>query len=201
MAEEHVLKKLPFAYNALNGISEQTVKFHHDTHHAGYVNKLDEIEKKLEAIERGQANANYSEYGELKRRETFNASGVILHDIYWEILGGNGEIDEGLSITKKIKQDFGSVEKWKEDLMACAKASTGWAILCWDASDGKLKNFLCDSHNIGAVWGAVPLIALDVFEHAYYHDYGPNRAAYFWAFFKNLNWKAVDERYKKYVLK
>ncbi len=197
MAGERKLKDLPYAYGALKGLSEQLVKWHHGVHHAGYVKKLNEIEATLETADKTAANANYSAYGELKRRETFNASGVLLHELYWESLGGDGKIDEGSGIAKKIIDDFGSFEKWQEDIVACAKASTGWAILCLDPADDKLRNYLCDSHNQGAVWGATPLLALDVFEHAYYHDYGPDRAKYITAFLENVNWKAVDERLGK----
>ncbi len=197
--KERKLKDLPYAYDKLNGISKETLSFHHDKHYAGYVAKLNEINKRLEAADRNAANANFSEYGELKRKETFNASGTILHEIYFENMGGDGIVDQNLDVVKQIISDFGSVENWKADTNACATASLGWAILCYDPSDGMLHNFLCDSHHLGAVWGAVPIIALDVFEHAYYHDQGPNRGAYLKNFFENINWKAVNERYLRYV--
>ena len=195
----HAVKPLPFAYNALQGISEQVNKWHHDTHYAGYVNKRNEIESALETADRSKANANYSAYGELKRRETFNASGQILHEYYWGMLGGDGNADKSLSVVKKIEEDFGSFEKWREDFIACAKASLGWTVVCFDYSDGKMHNFLCDFHNNGAVWGAVPILALDVFEHAYYHDYGPDRVKYIEAYLKNIDWKKVDGEYEKMV--
>jgi len=199
MAGEHKLKPLPYAYNALKGITEEVVRWHHDTHQAGYVNKRNEIEKKLESVDRAAANANFSEYRELKREETFNASGMILHEIYWDVMGGDGTVDENLPVVQKIKQDFGSVEKWKEDFLAAAKASRGWAILCWDPSDGKLHNYICDWHHDGAVWGAVPLLPIDVWEHAYYRMHGPNRATYIDDYLKNLKWSAIDQRYERFV--
>jgi Fe-Mn family superoxide dismutase len=192
----HELKKLPYAYDALKGISKEVVTWHHDTHHKGYVDKRNEIEEKLKSADRSSANANYSEYGELKRRETFNASGMILHEIYWDVMGGDGKIDENLSVVKKIKEDFVSLNAWQEDFVACAKASLGWTILCYDPSDGKLHNYLCDFHNNGAVWGAIPLLPIDVWEHAYYRDYGPKRPGYVDAFLENVNWSKVDELFK-----
>jgi Fe-Mn family superoxide dismutase len=191
MAFEHKTKPLPFAYGSQKGISEATDKRHHDTHYAGYVAKRNEVEQKLEACDKTKANANYSEFGELKRKETFNASGQILHELYWEVLGGDGAIDSDSAIAKAIVADFGSFENWKADMVATAKASTGWAILCLDPSDGRLHNYLCDSHNFGAVWGAIPLLALDVFEHAYYGDYGPDRAKYIEAYLSDVDWKKV----------
>ena len=163
------------------------------------------MKKKLEekgAELRNLANANYSEFGELKRRETFNANGAILHDIFWENLGGTGNVDEAPKIKKKIIDDFGNVENWKLDLVATAISAknSGWAVLAIDElSDGKLRNLLIDEHGVGAIWGAKPLIALDVYEHAYYHKDGPKRAVYIENFIKNLNWKRIEERFEKYI--
>lgn len=199
MKGNHQVKPLPFAYNATSGISEQVNKWHHDTHYVGYVKKRNEIEEKLEGIDRAAANANYSEYGELKRRESFNASGMILHELYWDVLGGDGKTDPTLAVSKKLTEDFGSPERWQEDFIACAKASLGWAILCYDPSDGGLHNYLCDMHNNGAVWGAVPLLAIDVFEHAYYYDNGPDRGAYLTKYLNNVDWKKVDARFRAVV--
>ena len=106
MKGNHQVKPLPFAYNATSGISEQVNKWHHDTHYAGYVKKRNEIEEKLEGIDRATANANYSEYGELKRRESFNASGMILHELYWDVLGGDGKTDPTLAMSKKTNGGF-----------------------------------------------------------------------------------------------
>jgi Fe-Mn family superoxide dismutase len=199
MASEFKPKPLPFTYNALKGISEQTNKFHHDTHYVGYVNKRNEIERKLDSVDRSAANANFSEFGGLKRHETFNANGQVLHEIYWEVLGGSG--NPGGAMSDKIKQDFGSFEKWREDFVACGKVALGWTVLAWDPSDAKLRNFIGDSHNQGGLWGAVPLVAMDCFEHSYYHDQGPNRAAYIDAYLSNIDWKKVEDRYEKFVPK
>ena len=197
----HSIKPLPYAYNALKGISEQVNKWHHDKHYAGYVNKRNEIEEKLLKADKSLAHANYSEFGELKRRETFNAAGQILHEIYYDIMGGDGAADNNLSVVQQIIKDFGSVENWRNDFVASGKTALGWAILCFDYSDGKLHNFVADSHNDGAVWGSVPLIPMDVFEHAYYFDQGPERVKYIEAFLQNLNWKKINEIFEQKVKK
>jgi len=197
MVGNHKIKDLPFKYDDLNGISEQVNKWHHDTHYAGYVNKRNEVELELEKVDKSKSNVNWSLFRALKDRETFNANGQILHEIYWDVLGGNGEMDENLEIAKKIKSDFGSIEKWREDFIASAKAAIGWSVLALDLSDGKLKHFIGDAHNQGGVWGAIPIIAMDMYEHAYYHDYGPDRAKYIEAYLKNIDWKKVNQRYKK----
>ncbi len=198
MKGNHQVKPLPYAYDKLSGISEQVNKWHHDKHYAGYVAKRNEIEKKLEALsDKSGANANFSEFGELKRRETFNASGQILHEIYYDVMGGDGSFDATLPVIRRIEKDFGSFDAWKADFKATALASLGWAILAFDPSDGALHNFLVDMHNNGAVWGAQPLIPVDVFEHAYYYDNGPDRGTYVDAFLGNLNWDTINELYLK----
>lgn len=196
-AGENTVKDLPFAYDALNGISEQVNKWHHDKHYAGYVTKRNEIEKALAAADRGAAHANWSDFGELKRRETFNANGQVLHEIYYEIMGGSGEASG--TVAEKLAQDFGSIDAWREDFVASAKIALGWTVLAWDPADGRLRNFTGDSHNQGIYWGAVPLIPIDVFEHAYYHDVGPDRPRYIEAFLANLDWSKIDAIYSSRV--
>ncbi|MFA5931275.1 MAG: superoxide dismutase [archaeon] len=205
---EHILKKRPYTDEEAkkllaNLMSVETTDWHYNTHHKGYVTKRNEIEKKLlegGKVLRENANANYSELGELKRRETFNANGNILHDIFWENIGGNGNIEDAPELKKKIISDFGTVEEWKADIKATALAAknSGWAVLSVDTlSDGKLRNLLVDEHGVGAIWGAKPLIALDVYEHAYYHKDGPKRANYIDNFLTNLNWERIEKRYKE----
>ncbi len=205
---EHILKKRPYSDEEAkkllaNVMSPETTDWHYNTHHKGYITKRNEIEKKLfdgKQILRDNANANYSEFGELKRRETFNANGAILHDIFWENLGGNGDKEKAKELLEKIVQDFGSFEDWRADFKATALSAknSGWAVLVIDElSDGKLRNLLVDEHGVGAIWGAKPLIACDVFEHAYYHKDGPKRAIYIENFLNNLNWERIEERYKK----
>ena len=176
------VKDLLWAKDALRGISEKTIETHHDKLYAGYVNKRNEIESLLPGVDRSAANQAYSAYRALKLEETFSADGAILHELYFDILGGPGGAPTG-SLADKINADFGSFEAFVEDLTACGMAARGWAVTAYDPSDGKLHNFLCDVHNQGGVWGTVPLMALDTYEHAYFMDYGSDRAAYIQAFF------------------
>lgn len=206
---EHTLKKRPYTDEEAKKIlatvmSPDTTDWHYNTHHKGYITKRNEIEQKLSEggkLLRDGANANYSVFGELKRRETFNANGAILHDIFWENLGGDGKIEKAQELSKKIIQDFGSIEEWKSDFVATTLAAknSGWGVLVVDKlSDGKLRNLLIDEHGVGAIWGSEPLIACDVFEHAYYHKDGPKRAGYINNFINNLHWGRIEERYKNY---
>ena len=186
------VKDLLWAKDALRGISEKTIETHHDKLYAGYVNKRNEIESLLPGVDRSAANQAYSAYRALKLEETFSADGAILHELYFDILGGPGGAPTG-SLADKINADFGSFEAFVEDLTACGMAARGWAVTAYDPSDGKLHNFLCDVHNQGGVWGTVPLMALDTYEHAYFMDYGSDRPAYIQAFFDNVNWAKVQE--------
>ena len=136
----------------LRGISEKTIETHHDKLYAGYVNKRNEIESLLPGVDRSAANQAYSAYRALKLEETFSADGAILHELYFDILGGPGGAPTG-SLADKINADFGSFEAFVEDLTACGMAARGWAVTAYDPSDGKLHNFLCDVHNQGGVWG------------------------------------------------
>ncbi|PKK82605.1 MAG: superoxide dismutase [candidate division Zixibacteria bacterium HGW-Zixibacteria-1] len=182
-------------------VSPETTDWHYNTHHKGYVTFLNKIEQNLEKVDRSTANGNWSELGELKRRMTWNHGGALLHDVYWEVLGGNGDTSKGPDIVAAIEKEFGSIEKWKEDFKATAIAAklSGWAVLTLDKLySGRLLNVLVDEHHYGAIWGGIPLISLDVFEHAYYHKDGPGRAKYIDNLLNNLHWGRINDRYKKF---
>ena len=182
----------------------ETSDWHYNTHHKGYVDKLNEIETSLVTADPAKANGNFSLIGELKRRWTWNHSGNILHEVYWDNLGGDGNTATGAEIAAQIVKDFGSFEDWKTDFKATALSAklSGWGLLVFDTlGSGQLKNVLVDEHQYGAVWGAVPLVACDVFEHAYYHKDGPKRAAYIDNFINGLHWARINDRYKKYVVR
>jgi len=197
MGEIHKVKPLPFAYNALDGISEQQLKYHHDVHYAAYVKNRNQIEDQLAEMRK---KGDFSNIRGLRLNESHNASGMILHEVYWQTLGGKGGEPLG-KLAEKIKQDFGSFEAWKKEFMAVANSARGWALLCYDLSDNRLHIYSVDFHDQGAVWGSIPIMALDVWEHAYYHDQGPNRGAYFEAFWKNVNWKKINENFEKIASK
>lgn len=160
----------------------------------GYVNKLNEMEEKLKTADRTKAAATYSEYGEIKRQEPFNTNGITLHEIFFSSLGGDGAPSG--KILELIERDFGSFDAWKNDFVACAMASRGWAVMALDASDSRLHNYLVDFHHFGAVWNAIPLLVLDVFEHAYFIDYGTDRKTYIENVMSMIDWSAANERLK-----
>jgi Fe-Mn family superoxide dismutase len=184
-----------------NVMSIETTDWHYNTHQKGYVTALNNIEKALEGADRAAANGNYSVIGELKRRFTWNHSGALLHDIYWEVLGGDGDPNKGPDIKAAIEKEFGSFDAWKADFKAATVSAklSGWGLLVFDRLySGRLLNVTVDEHQYGAIWGGVPLISCDVFEHAYYHKDGPARAKYIDNFLANLHWGRINDRYKKY---
>jgi superoxide dismutase, Fe-Mn family len=186
---DHKVSDMPVPFEKVSSVMDaETYKWHHDTHYAGYVNKRNEIEKELKTVDKTKANVNYSMFRSLKLEETWNANGTILHEVYWNTMGGDGKASESMEIVKRIINDFGSIQAWKEDFIATGKAGRGWVVLSIDVlTDGKLRNFLFDVHNTGGLVGSIPLIAADTFEHAYYHKFGPDRAAYLNALVENID--------------
>ncbi|MEW5978386.1 MAG: superoxide dismutase [Acidobacteriota bacterium] len=185
-------------------ISPETSDWHYNTHHKGYVTFLNNIEKELETADRSKANGNYSHVGELKRRFTWNHAGALLHDVYWAVLGGDGDPAKAPELSKALVAEFGSLDSWKADFKAAAISAklSGWALLVYDSLySQRLLNVLVDEHQYGAIWGGIPLISCDVFEHAYYHKDGPGRAKYVDNFLSKLHWGRIEERYRKLVKK
>jgi len=188
----------PLQYKELEGLSEKQIAQHHDVLYAGYVKKTNEIRTALAGVDLSTTNATFSSLRELKVEETFALNGVKLHESYFDNLGGK----DGASGSVKdwIAKDFGSYEKWEAEFRALGVASRGWVVLAFDLEEGRLYNFIADIHNQGGIWGAVPVLVLDVYEHAYFIDYATNRKAYIDAFFKNIRWQECNEVIKRYKL-
>jgi superoxide dismutase, Fe-Mn family len=189
-------KKLREESLKMDGISEKTM-LEHEKLYQGYVKKYNEIMQKLSELkDEDYTNANqiYSTIRELKMELSFAVGGVKNHEIYFGHLGGKGGKPEG-DLLKQIENDFGSYENWEKDLKASAIAARGWVWLAWDTDYGYLFNYLGDAQNTFPVWNAVPILALDTYEHAYFIDYGVARAKYVEAFLKNLDWDVVNENW------
>ena len=183
----------PLTYKALQGLSEKQLAEHHDVLYAGYVKKTDEIREKLKMADHSTANGTYAELRELKLEEGFAVNGVRLHEGYFAALGGQGGKPHG-NLLKMIEEDFGSYEKWESEFKAMGLAARGWVVLAFDWEDMKLHNYLCDAHNHGGIWGCSTVLILDVYEHAYFLDYGTARKKYIDVFMQNLNWTLVQEK-------
>jgi Fe-Mn family superoxide dismutase len=189
--QEITARPLKPALLELDGISRATIESHYKLYE-GYVGKRNEILGKLETVDLSTANGTYSELRELKVELTFAVGGIKNHELYFEHLGGNGGAPGG-AIGTLIARDFGSAEAWQADLRATALAARGWAWTAYDWDEGRLFNYIGDAQNTFPVWNATPLVALDVYEHAYWLDYRTDRAGYVDAFFANLDWSVVND--------
>ena len=174
----------------LDGISRAAVEAHYKLYQ-GYVAKRNEILGKLADVELASANQTYSALRALKVDLTFAIGGIKNHELYFGHLGGGGGAPSG-AVGALVKRDFGSIEAWATDLKATGLAARGWAWTAYDWDEGRLFNYLGDAQNTFPVWNATPLVALDVYEHAYFVDYQTDRASYIDAFFDNLDWDVVN---------
>ena len=175
------------------GFSESLLK-NHFTLYQGYVTNTNRLIDTLNPMVK-DGKTGTPEYAELKRRFGWEFNGMRLHEYYFENLGGKEEIDKSGKLFKKILENFGSYETWETDLRATATMrGIGWVILYQDPMNGKLFNFWINEHEAGHPVGGIPILVLDVFEHAFMIDYGLRRADYIAAFFKNIHWPAVEAR-------
>jgi superoxide dismutase, Fe-Mn family len=182
------------------GISRKTHEEHYELY-KGYVTKVNEIRGKLAAMgvpDPSKANQTYSDIRELKVEYTFALGGVKNHELYFNHIGGRGGEPNG-PIAEAINAAFGSFANWKADLKATGIAGRGWAWLAHDYTDNSLFNYIGDTQNTYPVWNATPILGLDVYEHAYFIDFGRNRGNYIDAFFKVIDWDAVNENFAKAV--
>jgi len=193
-------KKFSDSIFSMKGISKKTLEEHLKLYQ-GYVNKYNEIQEKLAVLteeDLSKANQVYSNIRELKVELSFAWGGVINHEIYFGHLGGQNKVPNG-TLLKQIKKDFGSLENFKKDLKATGMAARGWVFTGWNKREGRLFNYLSDSQNTYMMWGVRPILALDIYEHAYFIDYGVNRGSYIDAFFENLDWSLIEKRFEKVI--
>jgi len=196
--EEIAARELKPELLEMDGISRASVEAHYKLYQ-GYVAKRNEILAKLAEVDLSTANQVYSDVRALKVDLTFAIGGVKNHEVYFEHLGGGGGDPTG-SIASLIERDFGSVEAWRTDLKATGMGGRGWAWTAYDWDEQRLFNYIGDAQNTFPVWNATPLVALDVYEHAYFLDYQTDRASYIDAFFANLDWDVIASWVSKYQI-
>lgn len=180
----------------MEGFSDTLLK-NHFTLYGGYVTNANKAADLLAAMA-GEGRAATPEYAELKRRFGWEFNGMRLHELYFGSMrkGGAG-IDPAGPLAKAIAAEFGSADAWEKDFRATgAMRGIGWAVLYYDADAKKLFNCWVNEHDAGHLSGCTPLLVMDVFEHAYMTDYGLKRADYISAFFKNIDWKAAEARFR-----
>jgi Fe-Mn family superoxide dismutase len=179
----------------MEGFSETLVK-NHFTLYQGYVTNTNKLMDSLAAMLK-DGKVGTPEYSELKRRMGFEFNGMRLHEYYFGNLGGKGALDKSGKLGRKLAEDFGSYEDWEKDFKGTgAMRGIGWTILYQDNIAGKLFNQWINEHETGHPAGCIPLLVMDVFEHAFITDYGLKRADYIAAFFNNINWNAVESQLK-----
>lgn len=189
------LVELEYDYDALEpAISQQVLEWHHDVHHQGYVNGWNKAEEDLEDQ---RESGDFSSTGSILNSFTHNYCGTVLHDLFWKVMSPNGGGEPEGELRDKIEEDFGSYENWKKEFKEAAKAAGGWALVVYIPRTDKLHNVAVDKHDEGAVWGAHPVLALDVWEHSYYHDYGPDRGDFIDSFFDVVDWESAEEVYQQ----
>ena len=180
------------------GFSETLLK-NHFTLYQGYVSNTIKLFAILEQMVI-EGKAADPEFAELKRRLGWEFNGMRLHEFYFGNLGGTAPMDEGGTLAKKLAESFGSVDRWEKDFRATgAMRGIGWTVLYQDSANGRLSNFWINEHDQGHPAGCLPILVMDVFEHAFMLDYGLKRADYIEAFFENTDWQVVEGRLKGIV--
>ncbi len=183
-------------YNRLLGMEgfSDTLLKNHFTLYQGYVTNSNKVIDTLAQISK-DGKAGSPEFAELKRRLGWEFDGMRLHEYYFENLGGKGGIDKAGKLQQKLTESFGSYEAWEKEFKATgAMRGIGWAVLYQDVIGGNFINFWINEHDAGHPAGGMPILVMDVFEHAFMVDYGLKRADYIEAFFKNINWTEVEKR-------
>ena len=187
-------KSFPLEGKVEGFLSEKALTEHRDVLYKGYVTQYNNIQAALEKADVSKANPHFSEWGELKRRETWAHNGVVLHELYFENLGGKGTKPGKIS-EKLITKDFGNLDNFKNQLLGGGKvAPVGWAVWAWSFLDQKSHVYVVEQHQNHTPWMAIPLLILDEFEHAYFIDYATKRPDYLTKFWDNINWNAVEKR-------
>lgn len=188
------LPALPYDYDALEPhYDEATVRLHHDVHHKGYVDGLNNAVAKLKAA---RAADDYALIKHWERELAFHGAGHILHSLFWDNMSpAGGGLPTG-PLAQQIEQDFGGFDAFKKHFSAATAAveGSGWGLLVWNPHAAKLDIMTAEKHQDLAIWGVTPLLVCDVWEHAYYLKYQNKRAAWIDAWWNVVNWQDVADR-------
>lgn len=193
--EDLIIKPLPFDPKKLQGISDKLILSHWENNYSGSVKTLNAVNKKITAA---LADKDYPAfaYNGLKREHLMRTGSVVFHELYFSNLGGNGK--SGGEIEKSIKANFGDFNNWESEFRKIAQGlngGSGWVILGYNYHLKRLENYWAWDHMFAAA-GSTPLLVMDMYEHSYQMDYGAAAAKYIDAFFKNIDWAAVEKRFE-----
>ncbi|MBV9553960.1 MAG: superoxide dismutase [Alphaproteobacteria bacterium] len=190
------IKPLPFDTKTIKGLSEKLLVSHHDNNYAGAVKRLNAITEQLAALE--YAKAPVFVVNGLKREELIAANSMILHELYFAGLGE--EAQPGELLAEAITRDFGTVDRWRAEFIAVGRAEgggSGWVLLTWNPRDKRLINTWAADHTM-TLAGGQPILAMDMYEHAYHMDYAAKAGDYVDAFMKAIRWSNVEALYQRY---
>lgn len=190
---QHQPRPLPFDPAKLKGLSEKLMRSHWENNYGGAVKALNAVEQRLDGMQKDPELPAYV-YGDLKREELVRTGSVVLHEHYFANLGGDGKAS-GVALDL-IKAAFGSLETWEGEFRRTANAlagGSGWVVLAFNLHTGETHNYWAWDHMHNAVMG-LPLLVLDMYEHAYHMDFGAAAARYIDTFLENVNWDEVSRR-------
>ncbi|GFN22182.1 superoxide dismutase [Thermanaeromonas sp. C210] len=190
----HRLPPLPYPYNALEPyISTTTVQIHHDRHHLSYVQGLNNAEVKLAEA---RQKSDFSLVKHWERELAFHGSGHILHSIYWTTMGPGGIREPFGLVRQYLEKYFGSWPIFREQFTQAAVdvEASGWALLVWQPFWRRLEILTAEKHQDLTQWGVIPVLVLDLWEHAYYLDYQNRRRDYVEAWWHLVDWSEVEKR-------
>jgi Fe-Mn family superoxide dismutase len=179
----------------LNGISARLIESHYENNYGAALNRLNAISAEIENLD-FSATSDQS-LARLKRDEMMALNSTLLHELYFASLGGDGRVLPD-ALAGAITKDYGSVDRWRQEFVGIANGlagGSGWALLTYVPRDGRLVNQIASDHNQN-IAGGVPILALDMYEHAYHLEFGANASAYIAAFMRNIDWAAVKLRYE-----
>jgi Fe-Mn family superoxide dismutase len=182
----------------LNGITPRLIESHYEHNYGGAFRRLCAVTDELKSLDPATAPADV--IGRLKRDESTLLNSMLLHELYFAGLGGDGRAVPG-TMASALERDFGSVDRWRQEFIALASAlsgDAGWVLLSYLPRDGRLINHSA-TDSAPAIAGSIPLLALDMYEHAYHLDFGANATAYIASFMRNIDWQAVQGRYEDAV--
>jgi superoxide dismutase, Fe-Mn family len=195
---EYAIKPLPFDPGKVKGLSEKLLLSHYQNNYSGAVKRLNAITAQLAGLD--MATAPVFVVNGLKREELIAANSMIIHELYFDSLDGEG--DPSGALAEAINRDFGSLARWKAEFAATGKAlggGSGWVLLTYSPHDKRLINTWAADHTM-TLAGGRPILALDMYEHAYQMDYGAKAASYVDVFMQGIRWSnaaALFERYSK----
>jgi Fe-Mn family superoxide dismutase len=178
----------------LNGLSQQLIESHYENNYGGALRRLNSITTQLESLDHASTPGHV--LNGLKRDELIALNSTLLHELYFASMGGDGKPTALLAET--LARDFGSVDRWRSEFVAMANGlagGSGWVLLVYVPRDRRLVNQYASDHG-QSVAGGVPILALDMYEHAYHIDFGANAKAYVDAFMRNIDWAAVQGRHE-----